>query len=193
MKILIIYAYPNTTGFTHAILQKILQGTQQKNQVKLIDLYQEKFDPVLIFNEEKRRRNMQFEEETAEFREKIAWADHLIFIFPIWWGGMPAILKGFIDKVFSKGFAYTYQGKSNLPKGLLTNKSAWIVTTEDAPRWYKNLFQQDYGRVLKKQVLHMSGIKKVTHYSLSSLKDLKSKQRVTFLQKLLQHSEKLSS
>lgn len=54
MKILIIYAYPNTTGYTHAILNNIHQGTEQQNTVKIIDLYKENFDPVLVFNEQKK-------------------------------------------------------------------------------------------------------------------------------------------
>ncbi|MBO0475344.1 NAD(P)H dehydrogenase (quinone) [Enterococcus sp. DIV0840] len=191
MKILIIYAYPNTTGYTHAILNNIHQGTEQQNTVKIIDLYKENFDPVLVFNEQKKRRNMQFDEETAIYREQILWADHLIFIFPIWWGGMPAILKGFIDKVFSKGFAYKYKG--SLPVGLLKEKSAWIITTEDAPKWYKKLFQQDYGTILKKQVLNMFGIKKVKHYSLSSMKNLNDTQRKNFLQKMFEQASKLSA
>ncbi|EOH94596.1 hypothetical protein UAW_02350 [Enterococcus haemoperoxidus ATCC BAA-382] len=190
MNILILYAYPNTTGYTHSIMNHVQQGAEQKNTVKIIDLYKENFDPVLVFNETKKRRNMQFDEETAVYREQILWADHIIFIFPIWWGGMPAILKGFIDKVFSKGFAYTYKG--NLPVGLLKNKSAWIITTEDAPKWYKTLFQQDYGTVLKKQVLKMSGIKKVKHFSLSSLKNLNDKQRKIFLEKMFEQSSKLT-
>ncbi|MGX7151244.1 NAD(P)H-dependent oxidoreductase [Enterococcus ureasiticus] len=191
MNILIIYAYPNTTGYTHTILNNIHQGTEQQNTVKIIDLYKENFDPVLVFNEQKKRKNMQFDEETAIYREQILWANHLIFIFPIWWGGMPAILKGFIDKVFSKGFAYKYKG--SLPVGLLKEKSAWIVTTEDAPKWYKKLFQQDYGTILKKQVLNMSGIKKVKHYSLSSMKNLNDTQRKNFLQKMFEQASKLSA
>lgn len=191
MNVLIIYAYPNTTGYNHAILNNIYEGTKQENTVKIIDLYKENFDPVLVFNEQKKRRNMQFDEETATYREQILWADHLIFIFPIWWGGMPAILKGFIDKVFSKGFAYTYKG--SLPIGLLKGKSAWVVTTEDAPNWYKKLFQQDYGTVLKKQVLNMSGIKKVKHYSLSSMKNLNEKRRNIFLKKMFEQASKLSA
>lgn len=189
MNILIIYAYPNTTGYTYAIMNTIRQGIEKQNAVKIIDLYQENFDPVLIFNQTKKRRNMQFDEETASYRQQISWADHIIFIFPIWWGGMPAILKGFIDKVFSKGFAYDYKGL--FPIGLLKEKSAWIVTTEDAPKLYRQLFQQDYGTVLKKQVLHMSGIKRVKHYSLSSLKNSTDKQRQHFLDKMLTQSSKL--
>ncbi|WP_207694734.1 NAD(P)H dehydrogenase (quinone) [Enterococcus sp. DIV0212c] len=190
MNVLIIYAYPNTTGYTHAIFNNVKQGTEQKNTVKIIDLYKENFDPILVFNETKKRRNMQFDEETASYREQILWADHIIFVFPIWWGGMPAILKGFIDKVFSKGFAYTYKG--SLPVGLLKEKSAWIITTEDSPKWYKKLFQQDYGTVLKKQVLHMCGIKKVQHFSLSSLRNLNEGQRKKFLQKMLKKSSELT-
>lgn len=187
MKLLIIYTYPNNQGYTSAIFQTIQLNLSLSHNVQIIDLYQEHFDPVLIFNDKKKRINMQFEKETALYRDKILWADHLIFIFPIWWGGMPAILKGFIDRVFSKGFAYSYKGA--FPIGHLKEKTAWIVTTEDAPKWYKTFFQHDYGQVLKKQVLKMCGIKTTKHFSFSSLKHSTEKQRLHFLNRL-EHASK---
>ncbi|WP_346419166.1 NAD(P)H-dependent oxidoreductase, partial [Listeria monocytogenes] len=79
-----------------------------KHFYDVIDLYRDRFDPVLLFDEKKRRSDMKRDPETAEYRRIVKNADHLIFIYPLWWGGMPAIMKGFIDRVFAAGEAYTY-------------------------------------------------------------------------------------
>src|SRR5690606_13776954 len=70
----------------------------------------------------------------TEAREMILWADHLVFIYPTWWGTTPALLKGFIDRVFTEGFAFsdTEGGTGYLP--LLKGKTAEIITTMDTPK-----------------------------------------------------------
>ena len=113
MKTLIIYTHPSPTGFNAAILKEVQSNLSKKHEVKTLDLYAENFDPILRFDHEHRRRNLHKDPEMAKYRDLITWADHLIFIFPIWWSGMPAILKGFIDRVFVADFAYSYK-KINL-------------------------------------------------------------------------------
>ena len=108
MNILIIYAHPNHQSFNGAILQQVKTHLNPKHQVQILDLYAEKFDPLLRFDEDQLRRDLDKDPEMEKYRQLISWADHLIWIFPIWWGGMPAILKGFIDRVFASGFAYSY-------------------------------------------------------------------------------------
>lgn len=135
MNVLIIYAHPNPSSFNGAILEHVQKGLEETNHsVTLLDLYKEQFDPVLVFNEEKKRRDLLNEEETKRYRELVQKADILLFIYPIWWWGMPAILKGFIDRIFVAGFAYKYEG--SLPKGLFKGKKAWVINTLDSPLWY---------------------------------------------------------
>lgn len=109
MKTLIIYTHPSPTGFNAAILKEVQSNLSKKHEVKTLDLYAENFDPILRFDQEHRRRDLHKDPEMAKYRDLITWADHLIFIFPIWWSGMPAILKGFIDRVFAADFAYSYK------------------------------------------------------------------------------------
>ena len=116
-----------------------------------------------------------------KYRNLITWADHIIFIYPIWWGGMPAVLKGFIDRVFTAGFAYSY-GKRGLI-GHLQGKSAWIITTHNTPV-FLTPFIQDYGKVLKNQVLKSCGIKPVTHTQLAGTENSSDEKRRRFLDKI---------
>ena len=106
MKTLIIYTHPSPTGFNAAILKEVQSNLSKKHEVKTLDLYAENFDPILRFDQEHRRRDLHKDPEMAKYRDLITWADQLIFIFPIWWSSMPAILKGFIDRVFAADFAY---------------------------------------------------------------------------------------
>lgn len=112
MNIAVLYAYPNDNGYNHAILNSVMQGLEDnpaRHSVTVVDLYKENFDPVLRFDENHLRRNLNIDPDTERYRRIITDADLLVFIYPIWWSGMPAILKGFIDRVFSKGFAYVYR------------------------------------------------------------------------------------
>lgn len=115
MKILIIFTYPNPQGFTGAILKQVQTNLSEAHSVKTLDLYAEQFDPILRFDENQKRRDLAKVPEMEKYRDLVTWADHLIFIFPIWWSGMPAMLKGFIDRVFVAGFAYSY--KKSVLKG----------------------------------------------------------------------------
>jgi NAD(P)H dehydrogenase (quinone) len=142
MTTLIIYAHPNKDSLNHAILENVMKGLKEaKRKFELIDLYAEKFDPVLVIDHQHKPRDLVHDPYTEKYRKKIEQADQLIFIYPIWWYGVPAILKGFFDRVFVSGFAYQHKGI--FPKGLLKNKSAWVIYTIDAPSLFIRLFRKN--------------------------------------------------
>ena len=190
MNVLIIYAHPNPNSFNHSILEKLEQGLKDWNHTfRVIDLYADNFNPVLVFNEQIKRRDLENDEETAHYRELIKQADHLIFIYPIWWYGQPAILKGFIDRVFVSGFAYTMRG--SLPKGLLTDKSAWVIYTIDSPSWFVKLFRRNIEwKVMKSAILNYCGIKKVKRTMLSSVKNSDLAGRQKWLESIYREAKK---
>ncbi len=99
MKTLIIYAHPNHESLCYAFLQKVLEGCRDNlviSEIQLLDLYTEGFDPVLVFNEKKRRRDMHTDPGLARYREQLSWAEQIVFIYPIWWGRPPAMLLGLL-------------------------------------------------------------------------------------------------
>ena len=189
MNVLIVYAYPNHEGLNYAIKEAVVKGISAKNQVQMIDLYAEQFDPVLTFDSKHKRRYLAQNPETENYREVINWAEQLVFIYPIWWSSMPAILKGFIDRVFAKDFAYRYQGIR--PIGLLQGKQAWIINTHDSPTLYARFIQKDYGRILDKQILKMCGIKTSKHTSLAYVRGADSAKINKFLNKISTIANKL--
>ncbi|MCI0765500.1 NAD(P)H-dependent oxidoreductase [Bacillus sp. TL12] len=191
MNILIVYTHPNPSSFNASILEHVQKGLQETNHsVTLLDLYKEQFNPVLIFNEDKRRRDLAYEEETEKYRTLIKEADSLIFIYPIWWWGMPAILKGFIDRVFAAGFAYKYEGV--MPKGLLIGKTAWVINTLDSPLWYVALLYRSADWVImKKGILRFCGIRQINRSAFQSVKTSKAEKREKWLLEIQEKAKKL--
>ncbi|MFE7151535.1 NAD(P)H-dependent oxidoreductase, partial [Heyndrickxia sporothermodurans] len=184
MQTLVIYSHPNTNSLNHAILENVMKGlTETNRKFEIIDLYKEKFDPILVIDENNRRRDLINDPYTEKYRKKIEQADTLIFIYPIWWYGVPAILKGFFDRVFVSGFAFRYDGR--LPKGLLKNKSAWVIYTIDSPSFFIRWFRRNAEWiVIRDAILKFSGIKTIKKTRLTAVKHSTEKLRQKWLQKI---------
>lgn len=128
MKNLIIYAHPNSDSLSHFFKQTIIESLQESGQeVEIRDLNKIDFNPVLSLEDMKGQRIGKVAAEVQKEQDFITWADQIIFVYPIWWTGMPAIMKGYIDRVFSYGFAYRYD--QGVQKGLFTGKKAIIVNS----------------------------------------------------------------
>lgn len=181
MNVLVIYAHPDPKSFNHAILEQVKRGLKDGNHtLTVIDLYEDNFNPILTYNEKVKRSDLANNNETERYRELIKQADHLVFIYPIWWYSTPAILKGFLDRVFVSGFAYTNEGK--LPKGLLGDRSAWVVYTIDSPSWFVKLFRRSVEwTVMKDAVLNYCGIRRVKRMMYAGVKSSSLKRRQKWL------------
>ncbi len=135
MKTLILYCHPNPASFNHAILTTVIESLEKGGHLyRVRDLYQLNFQPVLDPTDFEAIGQGQVLPDVAEEQEHIRWADRIIAIHPIWWTGLPARMKGYIDRVFSFGFAYRIDA-SGLT-GLLSDKEALIITTTGAPSEY---------------------------------------------------------
>lgn len=187
MKILMIYAHPNDKSYNASILETVKENLSSKHELRILDLYKEQFDPVLRFDATHRRRDLANDVAMKHYRDLLVWADQLIFIFPTWWSGMPAILKGFIERVFVAGFAY-----DNTPRGLkgrLAGK-AWIITTHNTPRIFLP-FAQDYSKVLKFQILKPCGFKAVKVTQVTRVEYMSDHERKVQLQKIAKLAKNL--
>src|SRR6188768_1179271 len=102
MKNLIIYAHPNPASLNHFFKQTILETLKQStDEVIVRDLNEINFNPVLSLEDMNGQRMGKVAEDVQKEQDFITWADRIVFIYPIWWTGMPAIMKGYIDRVFS--------------------------------------------------------------------------------------------
>ncbi|HEY0298210.1 MAG TPA: NAD(P)H-dependent oxidoreductase [Arachidicoccus sp.] len=128
MKHLIIYAHPNQNSLNNYLKESLVKHlTLNKHEVETRDLYQLEFNPILSLEDMSGQRKGHLAEDVKQEQQLILWAEIITFIYPIWWTGLPAILKGYIDRVFSYGFAYSYD--QGIQKGLLTGKQTVIINT----------------------------------------------------------------
>ncbi len=128
MKNLIVYAHPNPASLNHFFKQIVVETLENSNQEIVVrDLNEINFNPVLSLDDMNGQRMGQVAADVSKEQDFIKWSDRIIFIYPIWWTGMPAIMKGYIDRVFSYGFAYRYD--QGIQKGLFTGKKAIIINS----------------------------------------------------------------
>jgi NAD(P)H dehydrogenase (quinone) len=128
MKNLIVYAHPNSGSLNHFFKQTVLESLQESGEeIAIRDLNEINFNPVLSLEDMNGQRMGTVADDVQTEQDFITWADRIIFIYPIWWTGMPAIMKGYIDRVFSYGFAYRYD--QGVQKGLLTGKKTIIINS----------------------------------------------------------------
>jgi len=132
----IIYAHPYPGSFNHEILNRLSYSfSKYDDDFQIIDLYSDNFNPLLSKEDLLlHSQGKTCDELVRKYQRELKVSDELIFIFPIWWQNMPAILKGFFDKIMLNGFAYN---EDNGWKGLLTNiKEVTIVTTSTVTKEY---------------------------------------------------------
>lgn len=193
MNTLVIYTYPNHKSLNYAFLQKVMEGSNENPNVKelqLLDLYEEGFDPLLKFNEHKRRRDMYCDPKLEKYRNQITWADKIVFIYPIWWGRPPAMLLGYIDQLFAANFAYRDK-KGLIPEGLLKGKSVVCVSTMKGPTNYIFVWLNNTHKILMKRALFsFVGIKKVKFFEFGNMENANGKQ-INKLNKIYRYFKKV--
>ncbi len=181
--ITIIIGHPYADSYCAALSEAYIQGAQNSGAtVRVIDLSTIQFDPNLKYGYHKRT---ELEEDLLVAQEAIRWADHLVFVYPTWWGTMPAILKGFIDRVFLPGFAFKYRQNSSLWDKLLKGKSAHLIVTMDTPSWYNRFVYRRAGhRIMKQATLQFSGVNPVRITEIAPVKSLSEDSRKIWLDKI---------
>jgi len=160
MKILIINGSPAQESLSKSICEAYQEGAQQAgHQTSLLQIGKLQFDPIL---HEGYHVIQKLEPDLLQFQELVTWANHLVIVYPTWWGGMPAILKGLFDRSFISGFAYKYHEKDPFWDKLLKGRSAHIITTMDAPKlWYWLVNRAAGTNMLKHAILKFCGISPV--------------------------------
>jgi NAD(P)H dehydrogenase (quinone) len=190
-KILIIQGNPDKNSFCDALAESYKKGAlRTKADVKEIHVREIDFDPFLGFGYKK---EIELEQGLIDSQHMIKWADHMVFVYPTWWGTMPALLKGFIDRVFLPGFGFQFRNGSVWWNKLLKGKSARLIVTMDTPPWYFRLF---YGRpghnAMKKSTLEFCGIKPVKISSIGPIKYSKKSKRISWLTQVEKLGEKIA-
>ncbi len=156
-RILLINGHPDRESFNFALTAAYKTGaTAAGFEVRELVIRDLQFNPNLGAGY---RARTELEPDLLRAQEWITWADHLVWIYPVWWAGLPAVLKGFVDRVFLPGFAFRRRENSLWWDKLLRGKSARIISTLDQPGWYYRLVNgQPSNRAMKKNTLEFCGI-----------------------------------
>jgi putative NADPH-quinone reductase len=189
MKVLIVFNHPYSGSYCNAILESVCSGLKKGNhKVDIINLDKDGFNPVMTADDLKAFRDHNpIDPKVIQYKEKLENADHLIFIFPIWWELMPALTKGFIDKVIFPGVAYDYVNGSNTRmKPLLTNiKGITAITTMNTPRvLYRIIFGDAIQKAIMRGTFWKLGYKNRKWISFNMVKQVSDEKRKLWLTKI---------
>lgn len=180
-KILIVNGHPDKESFCFALASSYKKGAELTGaDCKLVSLIDLDFNPILTYGY---RKITELEPDLLKAQQDILDADHLVFVYPNWWGTYPALLKGFLDRVLLPGFAFKYRENSPWWDKLLKGKTARLIVTMDAPKWYYFLIYRSPGHnAMKRAVLEFCGIKPVKITSFSPIKSSDHKKRKQWIE-----------
>lgn len=190
-KVLIINGHPDKQSFCFELVRQYKKGAVKAGaDCKLVNLADLEFNPILTNGYRKRT---ELEPDLLMMQEEIKNANHLVLVYPTWWATYPALLKGFIDRVFLPGFSFKYRENSPLWDKLLTGKTGRMIVTMDTPTWYYSLFMRNAGhRSMKKGILEFCGIKPVKITSFSQIRSSTEARRKSWLTQVEKLGNKLN-
>lgn len=186
MKHLIVYCHPNPESFNNAIVDAFTGALkQQGHEVVVRDLYAIKFDPVLSGSDFKALREGNIPADIKTEQDHVKWADAVTMVYPVWWTGLPALIKGYIDRVFSYGFAYAYGEDGNISK-LLAGRKGLIINTHGTPsEIYSNIGMHEGLKITSDTgIFEFSGIEPVGHLFFGSVNQIDDAARGKMLEEV---------
>ncbi len=157
MRTLVVVTHPSPDGLARRALARVLIGLERAgHEVRVIDLDAEAFDPRLTIEEKRRHLDPpETKPWLREHTEALRWAQRLILVYPTWFGGFPARLKGWFDRTWITGVAYSLpEGATRIHAGLKNIRRLEIVTTHGSSRW-SNLLGGRPGRLIAFRTLRL--------------------------------------
>ena len=180
--ILVILGHPDTNSFCGSLTKAYIDSAKVSgSEVRELQLGELKFDPILWNGYNKIQ---ELEPDLTKAQELIQWSNHIVFVYPNWWGAMPALMKGFLDRVFLPGFAFKYRENSQLWDKLLSGRTAHLMVTMDTPPWYYRwIYHRPGHNEMKRTILGFCGIKVVKISEFALIKNSSQQQREKWITK----------
>ncbi len=180
-RVLLILGHPGADSLCAALAEAYAsEARQQGAQLRVLSLGELSFDPVLRMGY---RGEQALEPDLLAAQEDLLWAQHMVLIYPLWWGGMPALLKGFFDRVLLPGFAFRYRRNSPWWDKLLAGRTAQTLVTLDTPAWY---YRWVYGalerRATRRHILDFVGIDLRRSSYFAPVRSATAEQRAAWLE-----------
>lgn len=180
-RILILDGHPASGSFCGALAEEYASNAKASgHEVRLRHLSATDFNPD--FGVSRFKDAPPLEPDLQALWDDIVWCESFVIAHPLWWGGMPAKLKGFFDRVMLPGKAFQYVAGKPIPDKLLKGRTAEVLVTSDTPGWY---FHWIYGAGIKKQtqkqILGFCGLKAKGYHLFSPIRGSQEQQRAKML------------
>lgn len=184
-RITLIQGHPDaqTRHFCHVFADEYLKGAESKGHaVRCIDVAAMDFS--ILRSKEDFDHGMP-SDSIKQAQDAIRWANHLVIIYPLWLGSMPALLKAFFEQTFRPDFAFEFDAPGQMPKKSLTGKSARIIVSMGMPAFIYRWFFFAHGlKMLERNILAFSGIGPIKTSLIGSIEDISENKRLQWMQKM---------
>lgn len=187
MRVMVIVDHPWDQSFTHALAETAADALREAgHEVDWLDLHKEDFDPVLRVDELAVYSKGQYlDPKVGDYQQRVKQAQHIIFVFPVWWEVMPAMLKGWLDKVFLPGWAF--QESDAAP--LLTHiTGATAITTMGAPEITFNSVEN----ALLRGTMGFVGVRQFRYINFLNVGNASDEQRAAWLREVADYARSLA-
>lgn len=189
MNVLVIWGHPRKDSYCAALAKEYIRGAKEAGvNIESLVLADMRFEMSVVVPSPE---DQHMEDDILKAQEWIKWADHLVFVFPTWWGNMPALLKAFLDRVLTPGFAFREIQPDAFEK-LLSPRTAQLIATMDTPVLIDRLF---YGapatKSLTNATLKFCGVKPVRKMLLSPIKHSTDEKKRQWLREVYQKGRDL--
>jgi len=182
-RILVIVGNPARKSYDDALADAYVAGARAVGAgTRMLRLRELTFDPIL---HEGYRQIQELESDLRWAQADLLWSQHLVIVYPVWWGSVPALLKGFLDRVFHPGFAYRPHDNDPFFDKLLTGRSGHLVATSDAPAlWVRLAYRNCDATMMRRAVLQFCGIAPVGLTRIGKIRGSTPEYRAGWLERL---------
>lgn len=196
---LVVYCHPDDASFVHAVRGRVLAALAANgSEVRLHDLYADDFDPVFSADEHARHLDHHadgmIDEPVRGYAADLRWCDTLVLVYPTWWAGQPAMLKGWIDRVWTRGVAWELPTGADRLTGLLHDiRRIVVVTTHGSSKWVNAVEGEGGKRTVTRSLRAMCHPMTRTHWiALYGIDTCAEQDRVRFLERVERRVERLT-
>jgi len=186
MRIYVLFAHPDPESFNGQLAAGYCSAAiAAGHEVRRQDLFELEFDPILRLG---LRAVQPLEVDLIAARANLDWCQHFVLFYPVWWGNVPAVLKGFFDRALYSEITYHHDVDDPLWSKMLEGRSAHIITTSDAPEaWLKAHNRDSDISAVRRGTLEFCGIKPVKVTRVGGVKDLDIKAREKWIKRVARH------
>jgi len=189
-RVLVLQGHPTKDSFCGALADAYVEGLREHAdaEIRRFNVGEMVFDETLHGGY---RSGQSLEADLQAFQDALSWAEHVALVYPMWWGSMPARMKGLLDRTLLPGFAFKYHKDDPFWDRLLAGRTARCLVTMDTPRWFLYLMYGAGGhKAMRHQILKFVGIKPLGIHSIGPVRTSSDGKRRAWLKRALAYGRR---